>query len=628
MVDSDYEIDKIKVLEGLEGVRLRPAMYIGSTDERGVHHLVEEVIDNSVDESLSGYCNSIDVSINLDGSITVDDNGRGVPVEIHKEYKKPGVEVVMTKLHAGGKFDKGAYKVSGGLHGVGVSVVNALSERLEVEVRRNGRRYFQRYERGKAVTALKEVGKAETTGTKVTFLPDSRIFKDIRVDSGNLKKRIQEIAFLNKNLRIKFFDEKNDEKEIFQYSGGIAEFVHHINRNKRPIHEKIIYMEGEREGVTVEVAMQYTESYAEKIFSFVNNINTHEGGTHLSGLKSALTRTLNDYARKNIFKENNVRTLSGEDVRESLTAIISCKIPDPQFEGQTKTRLGNSEIKGIVEAVVNEKLSMFLEENPVIAKTIIERALDAARAREAARKARELTRKKSYLESSSLPGKLADCSSANPDECELFLVEGDSAGGSAKQGRAREFQAILPLKGKILNVEKARFDKVLENNEIRAMISTIGTGVGDEFDITKANYHKIVIMTDADVDGAHIRTLLLTFFFRYMRPLIDGGLVYIAQPPLYRIKKGKGISYAYSDEEREKLATDNSSIQRYKGLGEMNPEQLWETTMDPDGRTMKKVTVDDAVRADELFTILMGESVEPRKQFIESHAKEVVNLDI
>ncbi|MEA2054720.1 MAG: DNA topoisomerase (ATP-hydrolyzing) subunit B [Candidatus Thermoplasmatota archaeon] len=625
---DDYGIDKIKVLEGLEGVRIRPAMYIGSTDERGLHHMVEEVIDNSVDESLSGYCTRIAVTINRDGSVTVDDNGRGIPVEIHKEYGRPGVEVVMTKLHAGGKFDKSAYKVSGGLHGVGVSVVNALSERFEVEIRRNGKRHFQKYERGNPVTPLKEIGTAETTGTKVTFLPDRQIFKGMEVDSADLKKRLQEIAFLNKNLKIEFFDEKSDEKDIFQYSGGIAELVRHINRNKKPLHEEVIYIEGEKENVAVEVAIQYTESYTEKVFSFVNNINTHEGGTHLSGLKSALTRTLNDYARRNIFKDNNTHSLSGEDVRESITAIISCKVPDPQFEGQTKTRLGNSEIKGIVEAIVNEKLSMFLEENPSIAKIVIEKALEASRAREAARKARELTRKKSYLESSSLPGKLADCSSTNPAECELFLVEGDSAGGSAKQGRAREFQAILPLKGKILNVEKARFDKVLENNEIKAIISTIGTGVGDEFDISKANYHKIVIMTDADVDGAHIRTLMLTFFFRYMRPLIDAGFVYVAQPPLYRIKKGKSVVYAYSDEEREKLATENSSIQRYKGLGEMNPEQLWETTMNPEKRILKRVTVDDAIMADELFTILMGEDVEPRRDFIRTHAKEVMNLDI
>jgi len=523
-------------------------MNCSSCKTNSFHHLIEEVIDNSVDESLSGYCDSISVSINKDGSITVDDNGRGIPVEIHKGYGVPGVEVVMTRLHAGGKFDKGAYKVSGGLHGVGVSVVNALSEWLEVEIRRNGKIYFQRYERGKTATPLKEIGKADTTGTKVTFLPDKEIFKDISIDKSHLKKRLQEIAFLNKNLKITFVDEKSGEKDVYQYSGGIAEFVRHINRNTRPLHEEVIYIEGEKENVAVEIAMQYTESYAEKIFSFVNNINTHEGGTHLSGFKSALTRTLNDYARKNIFKENNAHALSGEDVRESLTAIISCKVPEPQFEGQTKTRLGNSEIKGIVETIVNEKLSMFLEENPSIAKLIIGKALEAARAREAARKARELTRRKSYLESSALPGKLADCSSTNPAECELFLVEGDSAGGSAKQGRAREFQAILPLKGKILNVEKARFDKVLENNEIKAIITTIGTGIGDEFDINKANYHKIVIMTDADVDGAHIRTLLLTFFFRYMRPLIDNGFVYIAQPPLYRIKKGKSIMYAYSDE--------------------------------------------------------------------------------
>ena len=623
---DDYGIDKIKVLEGLEGVRRRPAMYIGSTDERGLHHLVEEVVDNSIDEALSGYCSKIEICINKDGSISIDDNGRGIPVEEHEEYGIPGVEVVMTKLHAGGKFDKGAYKISGGLHGVGVSVVNALSAWLEVEVRRNGKVYYQRYEKGEPVTPVKIIGDADSTGTKVTFYPDPEIFEDVNFHFDELRKRFQELAFLNRGLQIIFKDERTGREEIFHYKGGIVEFVKHINRNKKPLHDEVIFIEGEREGVSIEIAMQYTESYAENIFSFVNNINTHEGGTHLSGFKSALTRTLNDYARKNILKNNH--TLSGEDVREGLTAILSCKVPDPQFEGQTKTRLGNSEVKGIVEGIINEKLAIFLEENPSLAKRVIEKALEASRAREAARKARELTRKKSFLESSALPGKLADCSSTDPSKCELFLVEGDSAGGSAKQGRDRNFQAILPLKGKILNVEKAGMDKILENNEIKAIISSIGTGIKDEFDINKANYHKIIIMTDADVDGAHIRTLLLTFFFRYMRPLIENGFVYIAQPPLYRIKKGKSIAYAYTEKEKDEIAKDGASIQRYKGLGEMNPEQLWETTMNPEKRILKKVTIEDAVVADELFTILMGESVEPRREFIQKYAKEVVNLDI
>ncbi|KAA0003053.1 MAG: DNA topoisomerase (ATP-hydrolyzing) subunit B [Thermoplasmata archaeon] len=623
---DDYGIDKIKVLEGLEGVRRRPAMYIGSTDERGLHHLVEEVVDNSIDEALSGYCDKIEIRIHKDGSISVDDNGRGIPVEEHEEYGKPGVEVVMTKLHAGGKFDKGAYKISGGLHGVGVSVVNALSAWLEVEVRRNGKVYYQRYEKGNPVTPVKIIGNANSTGTKVTFYPDPEIFEDVDFHFDELKKRFQELAFLNKGLKIIFADERTGKEETFQYKGGIVEFVKYINRNKKPLHDEVIFIEGERDGVSIEIAMQYTESYAENIFSFVNNINTHEGGTHLSGFKSALTRTINDYAKKNVFKNNH--TFSGEDVRESLTAIISCKVPDPQFEGQTKTRLGNSEVKGIVEGIINEKLAIFLEENPSLAKRIIEKALEASRAREAARRARELTRKKSFLESSALPGKLADCSSTDPSKCELFLVEGDSAGGSAKQGRDRSFQAILPLKGKILNVEKAGMEKILENDEIKAIISSIGTGIKDEFDINKANYHKIIIMTDADVDGAHIRTLLLTFFFRYMRPLIENGFVYIAQPPLYRIKKGKTVMYAYTEREKNELAKDGASLQRYKGLGEMNPEQLWETTMNPEKRILKRVTIEDAVIADELFTILMGENVEPRRQFIQEHAKEVVNLDI
>jgi len=622
---EEYSVDKIKVLEGLEAVRKRPAMYIGSTDEKGLHHLVEEVIDNSVDEALAGYCNRIYVTINEDGSITVDDNGRGIPVDVHKEYGISGVEVVMTKLHAGGKFDKGAYKVAGGLHGVGVSVVNALSKWLEVEVRRNGKIYRQRYERGKPVTPLEVVGEAKETGTKVTFYPDEGIFGGKTFDYHILRKRLQEIAFLNKGLRIKLVDKRSGKEEEFYYEGGIIEFVKYINRNKNPLHD-VIYFEGEKDGVHVEIAMQYTDGYAENIFTFVNNIHTKEGGTHLSGFKSALTRVLNEYGRKNVFKNNE--SLEGEDVREGLTAIISCKVPNPQFEGQTKTKLGNSEVKGIVETIMYEKLSIYLEENPSAARKIIERALQAAKAREAARRARELVRKKSYLESTSLPGKLADCTSNEPEKCELFIVEGDSAGGSAKQGRDRKYQAILPLKGKILNVEKASFDKILENDEIRAIISAIGTGIGDDFDIRKANYHKIIIMTDADVDGAHIRTLLLTFFFRYMRPLIENGYIYIAQPPLYRIKKGNKEYYAYSDEEMKKVAGDGATIQRYKGLGEMNPEQLWETTMNPEKRILKKVEIEDAIEADELFTILMGKNVEERRKFIKEHAKEVVNLDV
>ena len=624
-MSDEYSIDKIKVLEGLEAVRKRPAMYIGSTDEKGLHHLIEEVVDNSVDEALAGYCNKIEVIINEDGSITINDNGRGIPVEIHKEYGISGVEVVMTKLHAGGKFDRRAYKVAGGLHGVGVSVVNALSEWFEVVVRRNGKIYRQKYRRGKPITKLEEIGTSNDTGTKITFYPDSSIFQNKQFDYYIIRKRLQEIAFLNKGLEIKLLDKKNGREEIFKYEGGIAEFVEYINRNKTPLHD-VIYFEGEKDGVKVEIALQYTDGYVENIYTFVNNINTKEGGTHLSGFKSALTRALNEYGRKNVFKGNEV--LSGEDVREGLTAIISCKVPNPQFEGQTKTKLGNSEVKGIVENVVYDGLSTYMEENPLVAKTVIEKALQAAKARDAARKARELIRKKSYIESLSLPGKLADCTSNEPEKCELFIVEGDSAGGSAKQGRNRKYQAILPIKGKILNVEKAGFDKLLENNEIKAIISSIGTGIGDEFDIRKANYHKIIIMTDADVDGAHIRTLLLTFFFRYMRPLIENGYIYIAQPPLYRIRKGKKEYYAYTEEEMRKIAGDGATIQRYKGLGEMNPEQLWETTMNPEKRILKRVEIEDAIEADELFTILMGKNVEERRKFIQKHAKEVKNLDI
>ena len=624
-MSNEYGVDKIKVLEGLEAVRKRPAMYIGSTDERGLHHLVEEVVDNSVDEALAGYCDRIEVIINEDGSITIDDNGRGIPVEIHKEYGIPGVEVVMTKLHAGGKFDKGAYKVSGGLHGVGVSVVNALSKWLVAEVKREGKIYRQRYERGKPVTSVEIIGEAEETGTTITFMPDDDIFGGKTFDYNILRKRLQEIAFLNKGLKVRLVDKKSGREDEFHYEGGIVEFVRYINKSRNPLHDAI-YLFGEKEGVQVEIALQYTDGYTENIFTFVNNINTREGGTHLSGFKSALTRVLNEYGRKNIFKNNE--SLGGEDVREGLTAIVSCKVPDPQFEGQTKTKLGNSEVKGIVETLVYDKLSIHLEENPQVAKTIIDKAMQAAKAREAARKARELVRKKSYLESIALPGKLADCTSNDPKKCELFIVEGDSAGGSAKQGRNREMQAILPLKGKILNVEKASFDKILENDEIKAIIASIGTGIGDEFDIRKANYHKIIIMTDADVDGAHIRTLLLTFFFRYMKPLIQNGYVYIAQPPLYRIKKGKKEYYAYSDEEMRRIAEDGATIQRYKGLGEMNPEQLWETTMNPDRRILKRVEIEDAIEADKLFTILMGKNVDERREFIRKHAKEVVNLDI
>ncbi|MCD6482048.1 MAG: DNA topoisomerase (ATP-hydrolyzing) subunit B [Thermoplasmata archaeon] len=624
-MSSEYGVDKIKVLEGLEAVRKRPAMYIGSTDERGLHHLVEEVVDNSVDEALAGYCTKIDVILNEDGSITVIDNGRGIPVEIHEEYGISGLEMVMTKLHAGGKFESGAYKVAGGLHGVGVSVVNALSRWLVAEVRRGGKIYRQKYERGKPVTSVEVVGDAKDTGTTVTFMPDEEIFGGKTFDYSILRKRLQEIAFLNKGLMVRLVDKKSGREDIFHYEGGIMEFVRYINKNRTPLHD-VIYLSGERDGVQVEVAIQYTDGYTENIFTFVNNINTREGGTHLSGFKSALTRVLNEYGRKNIFKENE--SLSGEDVREGITAIISCKVPNPQFEGQTKMKLGNSEVKGIVETLVYDRLSIYLEEHPQVAKTIIDKAMQAAKAREAARKARELVRKKSYLESAALPGKLADCTSSNPAECELFIVEGDSAGGSAKQGRNRETQAILPLKGKILNVEKASFDKILENDEIKAIIASIGTGIGDEFDIRKANYHKIIIMTDADVDGAHIRTLLLTFFFRYMRPLIQNGYVYIAQPPLYRIKKGKREYYAYSDEEMRRIAEDGATIQRYKGLGEMNPEQLWETTMNPERRILKRVEIEDAIEADKLFTILMGKNVEERREFIRKHAKEVVNLDI
>ena len=630
--NSGYDTSSIKVLEGLKAVKQNPAMYVGSTDERGLHHLVYEVVDNSIDEALAGYCTKIQVSLNNDGSVTVTDNGRGIPVAIHKKYNKSGVEIVMTTLHAGGKFDNQAYKVSGGLHGVGVSCVNALSKWLEVKVRRNGREYYQKYDHGVTVAPLKETGKSEEIGTTIKFLPDPEIFETVDFKYETITIRLKEQAFLNAGLIIEIINERKGKSETFKYDGGIREFVQHINRNKTPLHPNPIYLKAEKKDVEVEIAIQYTDGYTENIFTFANNINTHEGGTHLSGFKGALTRVLNDYGRKNKLFDNEDFSLSGEDCREGITTVISCKVRLPQFEGQTKTKLGNSEVRGIVESLTNEKLSEFFEENPTVSKIILDKAITASRARAAARKARELTRRKGLLESSALPGKLADCSSRDPSKTELYIVEGDSAGGSAKQGRSREFQAILPLRGKILNVEKARMDKILKNNEILALITAIGTGIGEEFEIEKARYHKIILMTDADVDGEHIRTLLLTFFFRYMRPLVEVGYLYIAQPPLYKISKGKQIIYAYSEREQletiKEIGKKGINMQRYKGLGEMNPKQLWETTMDPTNRMTLKVTVDDAVEADELFTILMGEKVEPRKEFIETHAKEAVNLDI
>ncbi|KXG76369.1 DNA gyrase subunit B [Fervidicola ferrireducens] len=630
-----YDETKIEVLEGLEHVRLRPGMYIGSTDSRGLHHLVYEVVDNSIDEALAGFCKNILVTINKDGSVTVEDDGRGIPVKIHPKVGKPALEVALTMLHAGGKFGTGGYKVSGGLHGVGVSVVNALSKWLEVEVKREGFRYYQRYERGKPVTDVKVLGKAEDTGTKVTFMPDDEIFEDTTFNYDVLAQRLREQAFLNKGLKIELHDLRTGKHQVFHYEGGIVSFVKYLNRNKDVLHDEPIYIEASKKDEwQVEVALQYNDSYVENVLSFANNINTQEGGTHLIGFKSALTRAINDYARKmNLLKEQDAN-LSGEDVREGLTAVISVKLVNPQFEGQTKTKLGNSEMRGIVESVVGEALDRFLEENPAVARSIVEKAISAARAREAARKARELVRRKNALDKNSLPGKLADCREKDPRLCELYLVEGDSAGGSAKQGRDPRFQAILPLRGKILNVEKARLDKILSNEEIRAMITALGTGIGEDFDIGKLRYHKVIIMADADVDGAHIRTLLLTFLYRYMKPLIEAGMVYIAQPPLYQVKKGKEVYYAYSDEELkailEKLGNDRekADVKRFKGLGEMNPDQLWETTMNPKTRTILKVTLEDAIEADEIFTILMGEKVEPRRQFIFEHAAEVRNLDV
>jgi len=638
--NGDYTAGQITVLKGLEAVRKRPGMYIGSTSARGLHHLVYEVVDNSIDEAMAGFCTEIGVVLREDGSVSVTDDGRGIPVDIHPEEGVPGVELAMTTLHAGGKFDKDSYKVSGGLHGVGVSVVNALSEWLEVEITRDGHRYHQRYARGIKETDLETIGEAKGSGTLVTFMRDPEIFTEpgLSYNFETLNNRLRELAFLNKGLKIMLTDERDGTEETHQYAGGLASFVEHVRGSRQPLHEKIVYFEASREEADIELAMQYDDGFSEHTHTFVNNINTHEGGAHLTGLKAALTRTINDYARRNkIFKKDD-ESLSGDDVREGLTCILSVKVMEPQFEGQTKTKLGNSEVRGAVEALVNEHLGIFLDENPKAAKSIIEKSLSAARAREAARKARDLARKKSALESGVLPGKLADCSISDPSLCEIYLVEGDSAGGSAKQGRDRSFQAILPLKGKILNVERARIDRILGNEEIRAMITAIGCGIREDFDLEKARYHKIIIMTDADVDGAHIRTLLLTFFFRQMRDLIEEGYIYIAQPPLYRVSKGKKEHYAYSEAEREEFINRLSNgkpdgdkriqIQRYKGLGEMNPDQLWRTTMDPEARTIYQVTVDSAAEADSIFSRLMGEDVEPRRKFIEANAKYVKNLDV
>ena len=635
---EQYGADQIQILEGLEAVRKRPGMYIGSTSARGLHHLVYEIVDNAVDEALAGYCDSIEVTINPDNSITVVDDGRGIPVDIQKKAGLPAVEVVFTILHAGGKFGNGGYKVSGGLHGVGASVVNALSEWLEVKVYRDGNVYQQRYERGKVCYPLKIVGKCSPAehGTSVTFLPDKEIFEETVYDYDTLKVRLRETAFLTKNLKITLKDEREEKKEkTFHYEGGIKEFVTYLNKGKEPLYDQIIYCEGTREGVYVEVSMQHNDSYTENIYTFVNNINTPEGGTHLTGFKNALTKTFNDYARKNKLLKENEESLSGEDIREGLTAIISVKISEPQFEGQTKQKLGNSEARTAVDNIVSEQLTYFLEQNPAVAKAMCEKSILAQRARAAARKARDLTRRKSALDGMALPGKLADCSDKNPENCEIYIVEGDSAGGSAKTARSRATQAILPLRGKILNVEKARMDKIYGNAEIKAMITAFGTGIHDDFDITKLRYHKIIIMTDADVDGAHISTLLLTFIYRFMPELIKQGYVYLAHPPLYKVEKNKKVWYAYSDDELNALLADigrdsSNKIQRYKGLGEMDAEQLWETTMDPERRILLRVTMDEETTSevDLTFTTLMGDQVEPRREFIEANAKKVKNLDI
>ncbi|CUN94912.1 MAG: DNA topoisomerase (ATP-hydrolyzing) subunit B [Sarcina ventriculi] len=628
-----YDENQIQVLEGLEAVRKRPGMYIGSTSLRGLHHLVYEIVDNSIDEALAGYCKNIKIYIHKDNSITVKDDGRGMPVGIHPKMKKSTVEVIMTVLHAGGKFGGGGYKVSGGLHGVGASVVNALSEECDVTVTRDGEVWRQTYSRGNVTSELVKIGTNNESGTTVHFKPDATIFEDTVYDFDTLSQRLRELAFLNKGINITLVDERNDVSESYHYEGGIKSFVSYLNRNKESLHEEPVYVEGIKDGISVEVALQYHDGYNENIFTFANNIDTVEGGTHLVGFKTALTRVINDYAKKFGHLKESDKNLSGDDIREGLTAVVSVKISEPQFEGQTKTKLGNTEVRGVVESIAGEGIAIFLEENPAVGKIIVEKALLASRARDAARKARELTRK-SVLERNSLPGKLADCSSKDPKECEIYIVEGDSAGGSAKQGRDRRFQAILPLRGKIMNVEKQRLDKILGSDTIRSLVTAIGAGIGPEFDIEKIRYNRIIIMTDADVDGAHIRTLLLTFFYRYMRELVEKGHVYIAQPPLYKISKGKKEQYAYSDKESEIIleefgGKDSSvNIQRYKGLGEMNATQLWDTTMDPETRILLRADIEDAILADEVFTILMGDKVEPRREFIQKNAKKVSNLDI
>jgi len=637
--DSDYTARQIHVLKGLEAVRKRPGMYIGSTSGRGLHHLVYEVVDNSIDEAMAGHCSGIEVTIGMDQSIRVVDDGRGIPVDLHPTEKVPGVELALTTLHAGGKFDKSSYKVSGGLHGVGVSVVNALSEWLQVEVRRDGHEWTQRYERGVSQGKLKKGRKTKDTGTTVTFRPDPEVFQglgdQLEYSFETLASRLRELAYLNRGVRIAIIDERQEDlRRDFHFEGGIAQFVEYLLGNKTPLHADVISVSGAQEDTEFELAMQYTDAYSENTFTFVNNINTHEGGTHLSGFKGALTRTINNYAQRNNILKKADPALSGDDVREGLVAVLSVKVMEPQFEGQTKTKLGNSEVRGIVESLVNDRLGTWLEENPGPSRQIIDKAIQASRAREAARKARDLTRKKSALETGILPGKLADCSITDPEIAELYLVEGDSAGGSAKMGRDRNYQAILPLRGKILNVEKARIDRILSNEEIRAMITAIGTGIGDEFDLSQARYRKVVIMTDADVDGAHIRTLLLTFFFRQMKELINAGYIYIAQPPLYRVWKGKTEFYCYDESERVAAQArldngkGNASLQRYKGLGEMNADQLWQTTMNPEKRTLLQVRIDEAAEADRLFDTLMGENVEPRRDFIERNARYVRNLDV
>lgn len=627
-----YTAEDIQVLEGLEAVRRRPSMYIGSTGPRGLHHLVYEVVDNSIDEAMAGYCDHIEVTIHRDNSITVSDNGRGIPVDIHQKTGRPAVEVALTMLHAGGKFGGDGYRIAGGLHGVGVSVVNALSSSLKVEVCRDGRIYRQRYKRGKPVTDVEVVGTAEGTGTKIWFKPDPQIFQEVVFDRDSIADRLRELSFLNKGVKLILKDERQGTEEKFLHYGGIVDFVRYLAKARPMLYPDPIYLSGEQDKVQVEVALWHSEEFDGEVYSYANNIATREGGTHETGLKVALTRVINDYARRHNLLKENEPNLSGEDTREGLLAVLSVKVPEPQFEGQTKTKLGNTEVRSIVDAVVTTSLHDILEENPSLGRRIVEKAISAARAREAARRARELVRRKGLLDSVALPGKLADCTLRDPSIGELYVVEGDSAGGSAKQGRDRRFQAILPLRGKILNVEKARLDKILGNEEIRTLVAAIGTGIGDEFDISRARYHKIIIMTDADVDGSHIRTLLLTFFYRYMRPLIEAGYIYIAQPPLYKIKRGKVERYLYSEEELKQVLAewgrDHAAIQRYKGLGEMNPEQLWETTMNPEARTILRVSLEDAKRADEIFTILMGERVEPRREFIQAHAREVRNLDI